>query len=109
MSNNLFERLIFDLILWAANAIVMEVDPAEAFAPLKKAAEGDEPPAEQPDTPEWVKAQMVARARRWLRRAGAEVGEHVRVEICPLWALDVEEVSEKVNPGTRVEEATYLH
>ncbi len=97
-----FERFIFDLMPSAANAIVVEVDPAEAFAPLKNA-----PGAEQ-DTPEWVKAQMAAQHRRWLRRAGVEVADDVPVDICPLWALDADEVAEKIEPGTRVTEPRYF-
>jgi len=97
-----FERFIFDLIPRAAGAIVVEVDPAEAFAPLKNASGAGQ------DTPEIVKAQMVARHRRWLQRAGAEVAEPVEVEICPLWALDAEEMAEKVPPGTRVTEPRYF-
>jgi len=97
-----FERLIFDLIPSAAGAIVVEVDPAEGFAPLKNA------PGEEIDTPEWVKAQMVAQSRRWLAEAGAEVAEGIDVEICPLWALDAAEVADKIQPGTRITESTYF-
>ena len=40
-----FERFIFDLLPWAHNAIVVEGDPAEVFAPVKNAegAEFDTP------------------------------------------------------------------
>jgi UDP-N-acetylglucosamine/UDP-N-acetylgalactosamine diphosphorylase len=98
-----FERFIFDLIPWAHNAIVVEVDPAEGFAPLKNAS------GAQRDTPETVKAQMVALHRQWLRRAGAEVAEGVDVELSPLWALDADELAAKIPPGTRVTEPTYFH
>jgi len=97
-----FERFIFDLIPAAARAAVVEVDPAEGFAPLKNG------PGASQDTPESVRAQMVAQHRRWLCRAGVEVDEGVDVEICPLLALDAEEVARKVKPGMRVSKPTYF-
>jgi UDP-N-acetylglucosamine/UDP-N-acetylgalactosamine diphosphorylase len=97
-----FERFIFDLIPWAHNAIVVEVDPAEAFAPLKNASGAEQ------DTPETVKAQMVALHRQWFRQAGAQVADGVDVEINPLWALDADELAGKVRPGTQITEATYF-
>ena len=97
-----FERFIFDLIPSAEGAIVVEVDPAEGFAPLKNAS------GAQQDTPEMVKHRMVAQHRRWLEQAGVEVAGGVDVEICPLWALDAEEVAQKIEPGTRVTEARYF-
>jgi len=98
-----FERFIFDLMPSASNAIVVEVDAARHFAPLKNASEeADE------DTPETVRAQMVALYTEWLRLAGAEVAEGVAVEISPLFALDAEELAEKIEPGPPVTEATYF-
>ena len=49
-----FERFIFDLMPAAQRAILVEVDPAEHFAPLKNAS------GEKQDTPETVKARIVA-------------------------------------------------
>jgi len=96
-----FERLIFDLLPSASDAIVMEIDPAEGFAPLKNA------PGAVADTPEAVRTAMVAQHRRWLEAAGAEVADGVDVEIGPLWAINADEVAEKASPGTRVVEETY--
>lgn len=95
-----FERFIFDLMPWAANAIVMEVDPARCFAPLKN-AHGD-------DSPTSVKAQMAALHRAWLRQAGAEVPEGVPVEISPQFALDPDELAAKIPSNTRVENPRYF-
>ena len=64
-----------------------------AFAPLKNA------PGEKADTPETVRAQMVAEHAGWLRRAGVEVADGVAVEISPLLALDADELAEKITPG----------
>ena len=88
-----FERFIFDLMPPARNAIVVEVDPRAAFAPLKNASGAKD------DTPESVRAQMSALHRGWLRQAGAEVADDVPVEISPLYALDAEELRRKSRPA----------
>lgn len=92
-----FERFIFDLLPAAERAIVVEVDAAQCFAPVKNA------PGEARDTPESVQEQMTALHRRWLEGAGARVAADVTVEITPLFALDAEQVKERVRPGTVVE------
>jgi len=97
-----FERFIFDLLPQAQRAIVVEVDPARAFAPLKNASGAKE------DTPESVRAQMAAEARTWLRQAGAKIGDDVLVEISPLMALDAEELAGKIQQGMRVTKPTYF-
>jgi UDP-N-acetylglucosamine/UDP-N-acetylgalactosamine diphosphorylase len=97
-----FERFIFDLMPEARNGIVVEVDPARAFAPLKNA------PGAKDDTPESVRSQMVAEHRDWLRRVGVEVDNATMVEISPLYALDAEELAAKLPAGTRITKATYL-
>ena len=97
-----FERFIFDLIPSAENAIVVEIDPAEGFAPLKNASTA------KTDTAETVRAQIMAQHRRWLRDAGAEVADEVDVEISPLWALDAQETASKIPPDTQVAKPTYF-
>jgi UDP-N-acetylglucosamine/UDP-N-acetylgalactosamine diphosphorylase len=96
-----FERFIFDLLPSASRAIVVEVDPREHFAPLKNASG-------TADTPEQVRARMVALHGRWLREAGAELCDGVPVEISPLWALDACETAARVTPGMKVMEPTYF-
>jgi UDP-N-acetylglucosamine/UDP-N-acetylgalactosamine diphosphorylase len=97
-----FERFIFDLMPEARNAIVAEVDPRLAFAPLKNASGAKE------DTPESVRRQVSDFYRGWLRQAGAEVADDVLVEISPLYALDVEQLKPKVRPGTQIAKPTYF-
>jgi UDP-N-acetylglucosamine/UDP-N-acetylgalactosamine diphosphorylase len=97
-----YERFIFDLMPWAENAVVVEVDANDHFAPLKNA------PGEAKDTPDWVRSQMSDLYTRWLQAAGATVAPHVPVEISPLFALDATEVAEKIHPGTQITEPTYL-
>ena len=97
-----FERFIFDLLPSAENAIVVEVDPVEHFAPLKNAS------GAPGDTPESVRAQIAALHRRWLREAGVQVDDSVPVEISPMFALDAEEVAAKVDAGTEITFPTYF-
>ncbi|HEX3870382.1 MAG TPA: UDPGP type 1 family protein [Pirellulales bacterium] len=97
-----FERFIFDLLPAAERAIVVEVDPAEGFAPVKNA------PGAPADSPEIVKRAIADLHRKWLVAAGAEIAEGVAVEISPLYALDAEEVARKVIPGQRFTKDTYL-
>jgi UDP-N-acetylglucosamine/UDP-N-acetylgalactosamine diphosphorylase len=97
-----FERFIFDLMPLARHAIVVEVDPARAFAPLKNAA------GAEVDTPGWVKARIVALHRQWLAAAGVAVPCDVPVEISPRLALDAEELARKIRPGLRLTGPTYL-
>ena len=97
-----FERFIFDLIPSAENAVVVEIDPTEGFAPLKNA------PGAPRDTAAWVQEQMIAQHRRWLVAAGAEVADDVRVEISPLWALDAAEVAAKLPRGMKISAATFV-
>lgn len=92
-----FERFIFDLLPAARRSIVMEVDAAEAFAPVKNADGAAK------DTPASVKRQMVALHRRWLQAAGAEVAANADVEIRPGFALDAEEVAARLALPCRVE------
>ena len=98
-----FERFIFDLLPWAEQAIVMEIDPAEAFRPVKNA------PGEASDTPETVQEAMMALHRRWLRAAGAHVADDVPVEISPRFALDAEQTAARIRPGTVIDRPTYLN
>jgi UDP-N-acetylglucosamine/UDP-N-acetylgalactosamine diphosphorylase len=76
-----FERFIFDLLPLAQQALVVEADPAEAFAPVKNS--DDEPT----DNPKLAKAAMMAKDRRLLRAAGIEIGHDMPVEINPFWGF----------------------
>ena len=96
------ERFIFDLLPHAKQGLVVEVDPAVAFGPVKNA------PGEPSDTPQSVQRQMAARARQWLTAAGATVADGVQMEICPRFALDAGQVAERIKPGTVVTRDTYF-
>lgn len=97
-----FERFIFDLMPLAERAIIVEVDPARQFAPLKNAS------GQPNDTPESVKAQMAAQHREWLRSAGFAVADDVPVEISPRFALDAEELGSRMLSRKTVTEPTYF-
>lgn len=97
-----FERFIFDLLPRAENALVVEADPADAFAPVKNAA------GETQDTAATAQAAMIAQHRRWLVAAGAKIAGDIAVEINPLWALDAAEVAQKIRPGTKIDRPTYF-
>jgi UDP-N-acetylglucosamine/UDP-N-acetylgalactosamine diphosphorylase len=97
-----FERFIFDLLPRASNALVVEVDPAEAFAPVKNA------PGEATDTPESAQAAMIQRDRQLLEAAGAECPPGAVVEVNPLWALDANEATGKLPKGQRISQPTYF-
>ena len=97
-----FERFIFDLLPSAARAIVVEIEDAKGFAPVKNA------PGERHDTPEAVQAAMIALHTEWLRLAGATVAPGTPVEISPLFALDAAELAGKIAPGLHVTQPTYF-
>ncbi|WP_254506870.1 UTP--glucose-1-phosphate uridylyltransferase [Anatilimnocola floriformis] len=97
-----FERFIFDLLQVAERALVVEADPALAFAPVKNSD------AEATDNPRLAKQAIQALHRRWLRAAGVQIADDVPVEINPLFATSADELAAKLPPGTSVTQATYF-
>ncbi len=97
-----YEKFIFDLMPFADNAIVVEGEAAEIFAPLKNAS------GASTDTPESTRAALVARARRWLESAGAQLAPGIELEISPALALDAAELRRRLNVGVTLTESTYL-
>jgi UDP-N-acetylglucosamine/UDP-N-acetylgalactosamine diphosphorylase len=97
-----FERFVFDLVPVATNAIVVECARDDVFGPLKNA------PGAASETAEWVRFRLLALHRRWLEQAGAIVAEGVPVEICPLMALDGEQLAARIERGSLFSEPTYL-
>jgi UDP-N-acetylglucosamine/UDP-N-acetylgalactosamine diphosphorylase len=97
-----FERFIFDLLPEARQAIVVEIDEAQAFAPVKNA------PRAPRDSPDTVRAQMIGLHTAWLRAAGCEVAPGVPVEISPLFAQSAQELAARVRPGLVVTRPRYF-
>lgn len=97
-----FERFIFDALPEARQYLVMEVRREDEYDPLKN-AQGEH-------SPEAVKASLSSRFARWLGKAGVSLpeGELPPIEISPLYALDAQELSEKVDPNLTVEGPLYL-
>ncbi|MBI85523.1 MAG: UDP-N-acetylglucosamine pyrophosphorylase [Planctomycetaceae bacterium] len=97
-----FERFIFDLLPAAGQAIVVEVDRGETFAPVKN------PPEAEHDTPGTAQAQMAGIHRAWLQKAGIQVDSGTPVEISPLFAWDAKELQEKLSSKTAIDRPTYF-
>ena len=96
-----FETFVFDSIPLARKSCCVEVVREEEFAPVKNQI--------GIDSPDTARQAMVNLHRSWLREAGAEVRPGVKVEISPLFALDKEELVEKLKGRKLViEENLYL-
>jgi UDP-N-acetylglucosamine/UDP-N-acetylgalactosamine diphosphorylase len=97
-----FERFIFDLLPAAQSALVVEADWATDFAPVKN----DE--TASTDSPVTARQQMVAMHRDWLTQVGARVATDVDVEISPRFALDVEQLRQRIVPGQEILQPRYF-
>jgi UDP-N-acetylglucosamine/UDP-N-acetylgalactosamine diphosphorylase len=96
-----FETFVFDSIPLAQKSICMEVAREEEFAPVKNQS--------GIDSPDTARQAMDGLFKRWLVEAGAEVAPQARIEISPLFALDKEEVKEKLKgKKAAVREDTYF-
>lgn len=90
-----FEMFIFDALKHAGKSIIMEVAREDEFSPVKN-AEGD-------SSPETAKQHMINQFGRWLKGAGIETpmdgngNVNGSIEISPLYALDAEELKNKVD------------
>jgi UDP-N-acetylglucosamine/UDP-N-acetylgalactosamine diphosphorylase len=88
-----FERFIFDALPHAERWLTVETPRAEEFAPIKNAT--------GPDSPETARAAQVRLYTEWLRRIGVDPGEHP-VEVSPLFALDPDELADKIARDLKV-------
>jgi UDP-N-acetylglucosamine/UDP-N-acetylgalactosamine diphosphorylase len=95
-----FERFIFDVLPLAEKWTAVATSRREEFHPLKNATGAD--------SPESVRAALIALAADWLRQAGATLADGAVVEISPRFALDPDEVAEQVEPETVIGPGTYL-
>lgn len=87
-----FETFVFDAIPLAERTCCMEVDRREEFSPVKNKT--------GPDSPATARRAMVELHRQWLEEAGISVPSKTKVEISPLFALDKEELAEKLKEKT---------
>ncbi len=97
-----FEKFIFDLLPAAARTIVCEVEPAQAFAPVKNADGADA------DTPSLARQAIVNLHREWIERAGGSVADGVKVEINARFSLDPEELRARLPAGLHIDADRYF-
>jgi len=96
-----FETFIFDAIPYARNTLVLMVDRAEEFSPIKN--------KEGQDSPATARQAQINLSGRWLEAAGVAVPRDaagdvaVPIEISPLYALDAEELRRRLPPATRLD------
>ncbi len=96
-----FETFIFDAIPYARDTLVLMVDRAEEFSPIKN--------KEGQDSPATARQAQLNLFGRWLEAAGvavprdAEGDVAVPIEISPLYALDADELRQRLPPGTRLD------
>ncbi|MGI9516231.1 MAG: UTP--glucose-1-phosphate uridylyltransferase [Pirellulaceae bacterium] len=98
-----FERFIFDLLPMAGQAIVVEVDPQEAFSPVKNAA------SEKSETAQTAQQSMIDLAKRRLAEIDVQVAEGVAIEIDPVLAHDTERLTAKTAGLSPIREPMFLH
>ena len=82
-----FEKFVFDALPMAERWLAVATPRAEEFAPLKNATGSD--------TPDDVKRAIVALHAGWLKQAGIDAKGHA-VEVSPLFALDAEELMDRL-------------
>ncbi|HEX2965775.1 MAG TPA: hypothetical protein VHO84_08315, partial [Syntrophorhabdaceae bacterium] len=97
-----FETFVFDAIPLAEKTCGVEVDRDEEFSPLKN--------REGTDSPETARSSIIDLHKRWLRRAGIEIGDNVVVEISPLFAMNDEDLAKNLTRQgiTAVQSDTYF-
>jgi UDP-N-acetylglucosamine/UDP-N-acetylgalactosamine diphosphorylase len=94
-----FERFIFDALPLAQRWLAMETHRENEFAPLKNAA--------GPDSPESVRAAQIELHSRWLASRGIPTHGHP-VEVSPLYALEADELHQKLPEDFQVTGPTLL-
>jgi UDP-N-acetylglucosamine/UDP-N-acetylgalactosamine diphosphorylase len=102
------ETFVFDALPLAANPVILEVERAEEFSPVKNAT--------GVDSVETAVRDQIDRAARWLEAAGAAVprkpnGEpDVVLEIAPSFAEDADEIPKRMTepPVLKPSDTIYL-
>jgi UDP-N-acetylglucosamine/UDP-N-acetylgalactosamine diphosphorylase len=89
-----FERFVFDVLPLAERWTAVATSRREEFAPLKN--------ANGADSPESVRAALVALATDWLRQVGAVVPAGALVEISPLDAVEAEDFASIFKAGSGI-------
>jgi len=93
------EMFVFDALPLAPNPVTLETTREEEFAPVKN-ADGE-------DSPATARQAMINRFGRWLSKAGVQIARDPAgnvaglIEISPLYALDEQELKQKLDPALR--------
>jgi len=101
-----FETFIFDALADTERSVILEIRREDEFSPVKN--------ADGADSPESCRRDMTAQYARWLEAAGVTVprnenGEPIHhIEISPLYALDAEELAEKICADIKIDAPLYL-
>ena len=101
------ETFVFDALRLARNPLVLEVDRAEEFSPVKN-AKGE-------DSVETAVRDQICRAVRWLEAAGVEIprkpdGEpDITIEIAAAYALEAEDVKRHVSSSLTLRDAETIY
>ena len=80
-----FEKFIFDALADAKGVSCLAFDRVDEFSPVKN--------AEGKDSPATCRADLQAKWRRQLAKAGVQVPEALPLEVDPAYALDAAEVA----------------
>lgn len=99
-----FEQFIFDTVPLADHPVLLEVDRAEEFSPVKN--------AEGVDSPHTARQALHERALRWLCQADALTTGSAAprlVEISPLLALDADQLRERLSGRLPLPQADALY
>lgn len=96
------EQFIFDAFPLAERVKVVEVERSSHFAAVKNRSGSPE------DSPETVRAQLLALHRRWLAEAGFRPEPDALVEISPLLAQDAAELCQRASEGAVMHPHGYL-
>lgn len=97
-----FERFIFDLLPLAKHSIVVEVDPSDAFSPVKNA------PSESSSTVWTAQQAMIQQARRALKAINADVPDSIAIEIAPALLADSRLLSQRVSGSLPITKPVFL-
>ena len=101
-----FETFVFDALQFTTSTVVMEIDRAQEFSPVKNAS-GE-------DSPDTARRDLTAQYARWLHEAGIDVPrDHkgdiaIPIEISPLTALDAGDLKGRIPPGLRLGDALLI-
>ncbi len=95
-----FEQFIFDLLPAAKRSLIVEADRAAEFNPVKN--------HDGADSPSTCRTAMQALHRRWIRAAGATIGDDVPIEISPLFALEAADVARRLIASDTFDQPTFL-